>query len=222
MGVRKKAPEGEGTPRAPSRPRKKRTTALSKQSEDPLWITLDAKIGGRNGLLEAALASANPKAATLAELCLDKAFSRSGTKDLAKKAGMTADEVVDLFRNKKWLEATLALHDKLPEIMGGAADDAKPRMVPCHECKATGHAENGDNCWQCGGWGEIRKAGDKDKLSFVGEAVGMTGKRTPAVVLNQQINNTSISQPQSFEDLVRKASIPNRPQLVEVKKVEDE
>lgn len=193
--------------------KKKGTTALSRQHEDPLWITLDEKIGGRTGLLEAALASTNPKAVVLAELIADKAFSKHGTKELARKAGMGADEVVDLYRNKKWLEATLALHDRLPEIMSGAADDAKPKMTPCIECKASGKLEDGKQCWVCGGWGEIRKAGDNDKLKFVGEAVGMTGKKGPAVVLNQQINNTSVAQPTSFEDLVRKATISPTKQL---------
>lgn len=223
---KKTTPEDQGSiveasSSAKKRPKKK-VTALSRQSEDPLWQAIDAKIGGRDGLLEAALASSNPKAAILAELCLDKAFSRSGTKDLARKADMGADEIVDLYRNKKWLEATLALHERLPEIMTGAADDAKPRMAPCPECKASGLTENGDNCWVCGGSREIRKAGDKDKLSFVGEAVGMTGKRGPAVVLNQQINNTSVNQPQSFDDLIRKASVQSKPRLIEAKKVEEE
>lgn len=194
--------------------RKRKTTALSRQHEDPLWQLIDTKIGGRSGLLEAALTSVNPKAVILAELCADKAFSRSGTKDLARKAGMSADEVVDLYRNKKWLEATLALHEKLPDIIDGAADDAKPKLVPCDECRGSGKDEAGQDCWVCGGSKAVRKPGDKDKLSFVGEAVGMTGKKAPAVVLNQQINQSVSGGNQSFADLMRKATVqPVRKQL---------
>jgi hypothetical protein len=139
---------------------------------------------------------------------------------LARKAGLNAEDIVDLYRNKKWLEATLALHDELPAIMAGAAQDAKPKMTPCAECKGSGKAENGDKCWICGGWGEVRKSGDKDKLQFVGEAVGMTGKRGPAVVLNQQINNAApTGQAMSFEDLVRKATVQvTKPKQIEAAK----
>lgn len=201
--------------------RKKRVTALSPQNEDPLWQVLDAKIGGRQGLLEAALASSNPKAAALVELCLDRAFSKSGTKALAKRAGMEADEVVDLYRNRKWLEATLALHEQLPEIIGGAADDAKPKMVPCPECKAKCTLESGEKCWVCGGWGEIRRAGDKDKLKFIGDAVGLTGKVAPQTQTNVQIN-TPGAVAVSFEDLVRRASVQvNRPKQIESVEVID-
>ena len=199
-----------------AKPKRKRgVTALSPQNEDPLWTVLDAKIGGRTGLLEAALASANPKAAALVELCLDKAFAKSGTKALAKRAGMEADEIVDLYRNRKWLEATLALHEHLPDIIDGAADDAKPKMTPCPECKAKGVLDSGDVCWVCGGSRAIRRAGDKDKLKFIGDAVGLTGKVAPQNQNNIQIN-TPGAVAVSFEDLVRRASVQvNRPKQIE-------
>lgn len=200
--------------------RKKGVTALSPQRDDPMWSIIDQKIGGRKGLLEAALASPNPKAALLAELCLDKAFSSAGTKALAKKAGLEADEVVDLYRNRKWLEATMALHEQLPDIIGGAADDAKPKLVPCVECKGKGKIkrpdkEDWESCWVCGGFGEIRKSGDKDKLRFIGDAVGMTGKSGPAIQNNIQVNGGVVGT--SFEDMVRRSSIQvNRPKQIEV------
>lgn len=199
--------------------RKKGVTARSEQRDDPLWAIIDEKIGGRKGLLEAALASPNPKAAMLAELCLDKAFSTAGTKALAKKAGLEADEVVDLYRNQKWLEATMALHAQLPDIIHGAAYDARPQLVPCAECKGSGElkTEEGDvrKCWVCKGWGEIRKSGDKDKIRFIGDATGITGKVAPAVQNNIQVNSgTGVSV--SFEELVRKATI----QTAKVKQIE--
>lgn len=205
--------------------KKKSTTALSPQREDPLWAIIDEKIGGRKGLLEAALASTNPKAPLLAELCLDKAFKTAGTKALAKRAGLEADEVVDLYRNRKWLEATMALHDQLPDIISGAAQDAKPSMIPCTECKGKGKVkipdkEDLESCWVCGGWGEIRKSGDKDKLRFIGDATGITGKVAPAIQNNIQVNSGGMGI--SFEELVRKASVQvNRPKQIEVEVAND-
>ena len=200
---------------------KKGVTALSPQHEDPLWNTLDEKIGGREGLLQAAMASPNPKAAFLAELLLDKAFSRSGTKVLAKKADMGADEIVDLYRNKKWLEATLALHEQLPDIIHGAAADAKPKMVPCAECKGQQKTEDGKTCWICGGWGEVRRPGDKDKLKFIGDAVGLTGKVAPAVQNNIQVNAPGTNQTVSFDEMMRRATIQvtRQPRQIETAEV---
>jgi hypothetical protein len=193
--------------------KKKGITALSPQNVDPLWKVLDEKIGGRQGLLELALSSQNPKAAILAELCLDKAHGRSGTKALARKAGMSTAEIVDLYRNKKWLEATLELHDRLPDIIGGAAVDASPKMTPCEECKGKGKDHAGEDCWICGGWGEVRKPGDKDKLNFVGEAAGIIKRGGPAVQINnQQINNT-VNNNESFEDLMRRATLSTKRQI---------
>ena len=185
--------------------KKKRITALSRESADPLWQLLDKKIGGRKGLLEAALVSQNPKAPILAELCLDRAFSRSGTKDLARKAGMGAEEIVDLYRNKKWLEATLNLHEKLPEVIAGAVEDAAPSRVVCEECRGKLVDKDGNLCWLCKGKGDIRKPGDQKKLEFVGEAVGMTSKSGPMVQVNTQIN--APGQTDTFESLMRKAVV---------------
>jgi hypothetical protein len=187
-------------------------TALSRQSEDPAWTALDAKVGGRDGLLKAAMASDSAKATILAELLLDPAFKSAGTKALAKKAGLTMPEVVDLFRNFKWVEATIALHENLPDIMKGAAEDAKPKMAPCADCKGSGKIEAAV-CWVCGGSGRVRQAGDHNKLKFVGEATGFTGKQGPAIQNNIQVNAPS-SMGVSFDDLMRKATVQiQRPKL---------
>lgn len=194
--------------------RKKSATAKSPQRMDPLWQILDEKIGGRDGLLAAALASNNPKAKTLVELILDKAHKSTGTKKLAAKAGITAPEIVDMFRDKKWLEATLVLHEELPQIVRDTAQDAKASEVPCDDCK-------GPECTRCRGTGKVRKPGDKDKLAFVGEAVGLIRNRQPLVQVNTQINNPQQGQPQAFDDLMRKATIVQaRPQLPPAKEAE--
>ena len=196
--------------------RKKKATALVRQKDDPVWVALDERIGGREGLLEMATVSNDPRAVTLAELILDRAFDTSGTKALARRAGFTTPEIIDMYRNKKWVEATLTLHEQLPAIMTGVTDDAKPKMVPCAECKSSGKAESGDPCWVCGGWGEIRKAGDKDKLNFVGEAVGMIKKGGPAVQINTQVNTNTNSITNSFEDLMKLARVDTTKKLAAV------
>lgn len=215
--MKKSSPEDQDSAKVTAKPRspkRKPPTALSRESEDPAWQTLVDKIGGREGMAVVAAASSNPKAAILAELLLDPAFRNAGTKALAKKAGLSLPEIVDLYRDKQWLETTLILHEKLPQIIDGATDDAKPRMVPCEECKGSTKTEDGKECWVCGGWGSVRRAGDKDKLQFVGEAVGMTGKRGPIVQVNNQINNAGPSQPQSFDELMRKSTVRvEKPQL---------
>jgi hypothetical protein len=184
---------------------RKRITALSPQRDDGLWQMLDAKIGGRAGLLELAMASKDPKASILAEICLDGAFSRSGTKDLARKAGMGTDDIVELYRNKKKLEAMMELHAELPAVIKGAVEDAAPSMVPCEACRAKGIDEAGQVCWVCGGKKTTRQAGDKDKLQFVGKAAGMIDKGGPLIQNNIQVNNQGSQD--SFESMMRKATV---------------
>lgn len=197
----------------PNQKRKKGVTALSEQRKDPTWQALDGRIGGRDGLLQAALVSADPKAATLAELLLDPKFKSAGTKALAKRAGLSAAEIVDIYRNRKWLEATLALHDNLPVIVEGAAKDAAPSEIPCDECKASGTSETGDHCWVCRGKGTVRKPGDRDKLRFIGEATGMVKGGGQTVNVNTQINTAVNSGGNSFEDLLRRATIQPKRQI---------
>jgi hypothetical protein len=196
--------------------RKKTATALAPQRKDGLWRLMESRFGGREGLLEMALMSPDPRASDLVSLILDKGHRTWGTKKLAAKAGFKAPDIVDMYRNKKWLEATMVLHEELPAIMQGAAEDAKPQLLPCGEC----HGIGGD-CWVCQGTGKFRKPGDKDKLNFVGEATGITGKKGPAVQINNnQLNVTPGGQSMSFEDLMRKATIETKKAIGPVQEAE--
>lgn len=201
------------------RPSKKDAIAIP-QSDDLGWGVLERKIGGREGLLEASQLSSNPKAAILAELLLDPAFAKHGTKALARKAGFTAAEVVDLYRDKKLMESMLVIHDRLPSIVEGAASDAAPTMEPCAECKATGLVD-GKDCWVCGGLKAVRRAGDSKKLDFIGEVVGISGQKGPLVQTNIQVNNQSQTIATSFEDMVRRA-VPKKQDLIEGEIVDEE
>jgi hypothetical protein len=199
--------------------RGKRQTALSSTSQwgDPLWQTIDEAVGGRDGFLSAALASTNPKAGALAEMLLDSAYAKHGTKALAKKAGLTVPEIVDMYRDRKWLESVIAVHEQLPDILRDAATDAKAALVPCSACRATGLDEKGAECFICRGIKLVRKPGDKDKLKFVGEAAGLVGKTGPAVEVNNQTVINQQSNSVSFEDLMRKAALQtSRPQIITV------
>lgn len=160
-------------------------------------------MGGRQGMLEAALASSNPKAQSLAELLGDKAHKDSGTMILAKKAGLSLAEAAEMFCDKQWLLTRMSLHENLPEIVADAAVDAKASFQPCEECKG---AVSSPPCYVCGGSGKVRKPGDDKKLRFIGEAVGLVGKPDQTNV-NTQVNVAMTSHGQSFEDLMRAASV---------------
>jgi len=188
------------------------------QHMDPLWKTLDARIGGREGLLSAALASSSPKAAELVKILLDKNHENWGTKAMALKAGLTTEEVVVMFEDQKRLESRLALHEALPQVVADAAQDAKASEVPCEHCKTSKMDENGALCYVCGGKGYVRRPGDKEKLAFVGEAAGITGKKSPFVQVNTQVNAGGGLAGVSFGDLMRKATV----QVVSQKRIEGE
>lgn len=198
-------------PSSRARGRKIKDSIQIREREDAGWKTLMSRIGGKDGLLSASMVSQNPKALQLAELLSDPAFAKCGTKDLARKAGLTAAEVVDIFRDERMMETILVLHDGLPEVVQGAMDDAKPKMEPCAECKGSGLAENGDTCWICRGKGEVRKPGDRDKLQFVGTASKLIEKGGQTINFGNQVvlNQTPISS--SFEEMVRRATVNSMP-----------
>lgn len=199
----------------------KRETSTAEQRKDRLWQLLDSKIGGKEGLLAAAMSSTNPKAADLIPLILDKAYRQWGTKALCRKVGLTTPEVVDMFRDRKWLEAMLTLHDELPNVVQDAVIDAKASFAPCPECKGVGidwnKGDGGAKCYYCEGKGRIRRPGDKDKLKFVSEAVGMTSKDGPQNQTNLQINVQGAAVGVSFEDLMKKATLNvGKPKVIDV------
>ena len=179
-------------------------------SGDTIWKLMELKLGGKSGMAEAALASDNPKAHIFAEMILDSAFKDTTTKGLAKKAGLNYAEVAELFTGKRKLETAIVLHDRLPEVVAGAVEDSMPSYIPCSDCKGKGTTDGG-TCWVCRGAGEIRKPGDKDKLSFVGQATKLIEKGAPVFNQNQQFNiNNQTVQSSSFEELMRKASVDHK------------
>lgn len=184
---------------------KKSDTLAVDQHKDALWQLLDSRIGGKEGFLALTMASSDPRARDLAEMLCDPAFSRWGTKALARKAGLSASEIVDMYRDAKKLEAILSLHEDLPEVLRDAVIDARAAKVPCPACKAKKVDENGEECYQCSGTGQIRKPGDKDKLNFVGKAAELIDNKVPLIQNNLQVNNNTMQGGNSFEDLMRKA-----------------
>lgn len=184
----------------------KRPTAapIKRPRKDLLWTLITKSIGGRDGFVAAAALSSNPKADDLLNLLADPAYSTWGVKKLAKKAGLKPAEIIDMFREQKWLQTTIAIHQELPEIIRDAVQDARASSVPCPDCLGMGLKKDGIKCKMCNE-GRVRKPGDNAKLAFVGEAAGITGKKGPLVQVNQQFNQTGLGE-ESFNELMRRSS----------------
>lgn len=232
-GSRNPAASEPGSPAAPPRDKAakepKQLTGASnvvkrgKAGTKASWEFLEDRLGGKEGVLEAALGSQSDKAKMLTEMILDKAYSGWSVQAMAKRAGMSIAEFADLFRDTKWLETLVALHDELPEIARDAAIDARSARVMCPRCGGTKIFEKSE-CNFCDVDGSVRKSGDKDARNWVGEAVGLVKKGGPAVQTNIQVNNLP-AQTTSFEELMKRASkameIRQLPPIIDVES-EDE
>lgn len=194
-----------------------RAVVPRQQKRDVLWTMITKSLGGREGLAAAAALSANPKCEILLSLLADPVYSRWGIKRLAAKVGLRPSELLDLFRDRKWIETTLAIHEELPEVVRDAVKDARASTIPCSDCQGTGRKKDETPCKMCDN-GRVRKPGDNAKLAFIGEAAGITGKKGPMFQFNQQINNPTTPEA-SFEDLMRRS---NPRQVIQSRRVEED
>lgn len=203
-------------PKVPAkRPRKynskfrqgKSSVPATRHSMSAIWKGVLERMGGRDGIRDAALASQNPKAVILADLLGDRSYAHHTVDTLAKKSGLNRADVVAIFQERQSLLTTISIYESLPEIVADAATDAKASYLPCEECKGVVQTPP---CYACGGSGKVRKPGDKEKLAFIGEAAGIVGKKGPLVQVNTQINNSS-GAGKSFEELMRAASVNETP-----------
>lgn len=177
------------------------------ERDDPAYKTFADIVGGKEGLLELASWSDNPKAQKLFQLLDDNAYSTYGIKALAKRCGMTLPELCNLFREKHFLISYLTFFQGIPAIAQGVVQDATPSTDVCPICTGAGTIKRDGyqvKCPKCEGATKIRVSGDKEARRDVFKAVGLL-KDSPSVV-NQQIGNVTVEGVDNFEEVMKKAA----------------
>lgn len=176
------------------------------ERDDPAYKTFAAIVGGREGLLELASWSENPKAQKLFQLLDDEKYKSYGIKALAKRCGITLPELCNLFREKHFLLSYLTFFQGIPTIAQGAVEDASPKEDVCPICTGAGTFKRDGYqviCPKCKGSGYTRVSGDKEARRDVFKAVGLI-KDSPSVV-NQQIGNVTVEGVDNFEEVMKRA-----------------
>jgi len=124
---------------------------------------------------------------------------------LAADAGVTADEVLTLFRKGAVAEAhaiaTGQIAAGLPAVTRAILDGAVERERPCL-CLRNGTAD--PKCSKCRGTGKWLQPADKDRQQMVWEATGLL-KKGGGVTVNTQ-TNVGVAIQGSFMDRFVKAS----------------
>ena len=177
------------------------------ERDDPAYKKFAEMVGGKEGLLELASWSENPKAKKLCEVLDSDKYKNYGIKALARRCGMTLPELCNLFREKHFLETFITFFQGVPGIVKGAVEDASPSLDMCPVCSGFGNLKRGEQeviCPKCEGVGKIRLRGDKEARRDVFKAVGLL-KDTPAVI-NQQIGNVTVEGLDNFEELMKTAA----------------
>lgn len=177
------------------------------QRDDPAYEKFSDMVGGKEGLLELASWSENPKAQKLCEALSSGKYQNYGIKALSRRCGMTLPELCNLFREKHFMEVFITFFQGVPMIAKGAVEDASPSTDLCPTCTGFRTIKRGNEeveCPRCQGTGQIRVRGDKEARRDVFKAVGIL-KDSPTI-LNNQIGNVTVEGVDNFEDLMRVAA----------------
>jgi len=128
---------------------------------------------------------------------------------LAHRAGLTAPELITLFRKHQIDLGAIRVARHIPDIMEDTAVDARSETVECWVCDGDGKITKGKGkarftvvCAECQGKGEVRVRGDIENRKLIWESTGLINRRGPLATTNINFGGAPI---ESFEALVGKA-----------------
>lgn len=185
---------------------------------------------GREDLIAALSAVVNedkpntPAGRMLAYLQSEKTVTHSFT-TMARNAGLTLAEIVDLVRNYEITMGMLRAARHVPDVLEDIAEDSRTRLVICPSCGGAKEAYDvGDDetreiiesdpelaaiigkatCTTCNGVGYLRQLGSTEARKLLLETVGLLKRGGPAIVSvqkNTQINNYGPGGSERPEDI---------------------
>lgn len=183
---------------------------VSRKQDLPAPIEMWMSAVGKDEMVQALEHTHDPRHGKLAKLLVDPRRPLTLVK-ACKEADVTLADFVEAFQKYQVHLGTVRLMRHIPQVMEDVGEDAKSRSEPCMRCDAWGYIKVGDDvvlqeeqpewvpdgnrlCPQCHGRKEVRVPGDKLARELVFEAVGLTGKKAPAVAIQQ-----NFSQPNTIE-----------------------
>ncbi len=162
--------------------------------------------GGRESLADTlGLATLDKKQRHFLDLLTDPKRKRDTISTIARDSGLTALQVLDLFRTASFARAQAIamgrMADSIPDVINDLTAKSVDAKVECPTCFGAKQLSNMD-CPECLGKGQIFRPSDIDRQKIVFEAVGITKKNTGVnVQVNNQVN--TISPGSFFSNYVR-------------------
>ena len=156
--------------------------------------------GGRDAIISSlSLATLDKKQQFFLDLLCDPKRGKDNISTIARDAGLTPLQILDLFRSSAFASAhaiaSAHLSTALPEIVQDIAAKSVDATVACPTCLGSGYL-SGATCLNCDGRGQVFRASDLDRQKLVLEATGVV-KKGPGV--NVQVNQqVGIMQPGAF------------------------
>ena len=151
----------------------------------------------REQIMEALKDSGDPAAMSLVNYMIDPKEKISMSK-ACRECGVTLQKLNELYRNHNLAIGMIGVSSELPHILSDTAIDAKAHFELCDRCDGLGEVQRTtiindkaksitEACPKCRGEREIRVPGDAKARDQVFEMVGLTGKSSPLVAIQ---NNT--------------------------------
>ena len=110
-------------------------------------------------------------------------------------AKLTLPELYEFWHKHQLHIGLIQIMNRVPKIMTDVATDAESRLTACSRCDGTGQVNdaipNSDQepivrvCPACEGTRQMRVIGDKAARDLVFESIGLTGKTSPTVAIQQ-------------------------------------
>ncbi|HLZ39384.1 MAG TPA: zinc finger-like domain-containing protein [Candidatus Sulfotelmatobacter sp.] len=107
---------------------------------------------------------------------------------LLNKNKIGAARFLEVWRDHHCAEAVALISPELPPLFRDIVNDARSIETYCTVCDGTGQPRKGSTtiqCPRCKGHGTVMLPGDKESRRFLLEISGLTGKRGPQAVIQQ-------------------------------------
>lgn len=138
------------------------------------------------------------KFTTLARLMLDPARRKQSFASKMIMAGITLVDLYDFWSKHQLHAGLLGMVNRVPKVLVDTAEDAEAKLSACNRCDGVGEVidmvpdRKGEEtphpriCPVCEGSGKMRILGDRDCRELIFETMGITGKKSGAMVNIQQ------------------------------------
>lgn len=186
----------ENTPKSPKKPAKtdRHGRKMPRVASRDLPMKRFIENVPDNEFSAALESSPDPKFATFLAARADPAYATLSFSALCRKFNISLQDVDDLWRNHQLHRGMIQMMTHVPQVLEDVAQDAKSKMVVCTRCDGEGVlvSNNGPDdtggarvCPVCDGAKKIKVSGDKAARDLVFESIGLTGKRSPMVAIQQ-------------------------------------